>query len=64
VHQGDDESTLAQRVLAQEHRIYPQALRWLAEDRLEFSAGDVVQFRSSGVSLVDKSQQLVSPGIL
>ena len=64
VHQGDDESTLAQRVLAQEHRIYPQALRWLAEDRLEFSAGDVVQIRGPGVSSVDESQHLVSPGTL
>jgi phosphoribosylglycinamide formyltransferase-1 len=31
---GDDEKTLAARVLEQEHRIYPQALRWLLEDRL------------------------------
>ncbi len=30
----DDEQTLAARVLEQEHIIYPQALRWLAEDRL------------------------------
>lgn len=64
VHQEDDESTLAQRVLEQEHRIYPQALCWLAEDRLEFSAGDVVQLRGSSVSLTDKTQHLVSPGTL
>ena len=30
----DDENTLAARVLAEEHRIYPQALRWLCEDRV------------------------------
>ena len=64
VHQRDDEATLARRVLAQEHRIYPQALRWLAEDRLEFSAGDVVQLRGCGVSSMDESQHLVSPGKL
>lgn len=29
----DDERTLAARVLTQEHRIYPQAIRWLCEDR-------------------------------
>lgn len=30
----DDEVTLAARVLAREHLIYPQAVRWFAEDRL------------------------------
>jgi phosphoribosylglycinamide formyltransferase-1 len=46
---GDSEEVLASRVLAQEHRIYPQAARWLAEDRVEFLAGDVVQVKGSGV---------------
>ena len=36
---GDDETTLAQRVLAQEHRIYPLAIRWYAEGRLRFASG-------------------------
>ena len=31
---GDSEETLGARVLEQEHRIYPQAIRWFAEDRL------------------------------
>lgn len=31
---GDDEATLASRVLEQEHRIYPQAARWFCENRL------------------------------
>ncbi len=31
---SDDEATLAARVLRQEHRIYPQAVRWFAEGRL------------------------------
>ena len=31
----DDEARLAARVLAEEHRIYPQALRWLCEDRVQ-----------------------------
>lgn len=30
----DDEARLAARVLAQEHRIYPQVVRWFAEGRL------------------------------
>jgi phosphoribosylglycinamide formyltransferase 1 len=31
---GDTEDTLAARVLAEEHRIYPQAVRWFCERRL------------------------------
>jgi phosphoribosylglycinamide formyltransferase 1 len=31
---GDDENTLAARVQAQEHRIYPLAVRWYCEGRL------------------------------
>lgn len=31
---GDDEARLAARVLAQEHRIYPQAVRWFVDGRL------------------------------
>jgi len=32
---GDDEGRLAARVLEQEHRIYPQAIRWFLEGRLK-----------------------------
>jgi phosphoribosylglycinamide formyltransferase-1 len=38
VLEGDTEDTLARRVLEVEHRIYPQALRLVAEDRATFSA--------------------------
>jgi phosphoribosylglycinamide formyltransferase-1 len=38
---GDDEATLAARVLAQEHRIYPLAVRWFAEGRLQLVDGRV-----------------------
>ena len=38
---SDDEATLAARVLRQEHRIYPQAVRWFAEDRLRLDNGRV-----------------------
>ncbi|HSO05845.1 MAG TPA: phosphoribosylglycinamide formyltransferase [Pelomicrobium sp.] len=43
---GDDEDELASRVLAQEHRIYPQALRWFAEDRLILD-GDRVRVKGA-----------------
>lgn len=54
---GDTEETLAERVLQTEHRIYPQAIRWFLEDRIEFLPGDVVRVRGSGVS----SDYLVAP---
>lgn len=37
----DDEATLAARVLAEEHRIYPRAIRWLVEGRLVVEKGVV-----------------------
>lgn len=39
---GDTEASLAQRVLAQEHVIYPQAVRWFIEGRLDKPAGEAV----------------------
>lgn len=55
----DSEATLAARVLAQEHRIFPLAVRWLAEGR--------VRVRDDGTVLVTNvpdiaSTALVSPG--
>jgi len=41
VRADDSPDTLAARVLAQEHRIYPQAIRWFAEGRLEIRHGRV-----------------------
>jgi phosphoribosylglycinamide formyltransferase-1 len=40
---GDDESRLAERVLAREHVIYPRAVRWFVEGRLHLERGIVVQ---------------------
>lgn len=36
VYADDDPETLAARVLEREHRLYPLAVRWLAEGRLAF----------------------------
>ncbi len=44
----DTEDSLARRVLQQEHRIYPQALAWLAADRVELRNG-VVRIRDLDV---------------
>ncbi|MGZ8267308.1 MAG: phosphoribosylglycinamide formyltransferase [Burkholderiales bacterium] len=54
---GDTEEALAARVLQAEHRIYPQAVRWMIEDRLEFLPGDVVRVCGSGVG----SDCVISP---
>jgi phosphoribosylglycinamide formyltransferase-1 len=53
---GEDEKALAARVLAVEHRIYPQAARWFLEGRVSIE-GDVVRVRDAGVD----SDWLVSP---
>ena len=56
---GDSEDALAARVLAQEHRIYPQAVRWFCEDRLRLTP--------EGTVLVDGARTnaatLVSPPV-
>ena len=41
VLEGDTEELLAARVLRQEHRIYPLAVRWFAEERLVIEMGIV-----------------------
>jgi phosphoribosylglycinamide formyltransferase 1 len=39
VRDEDDEASLSARVLAQEHRIYPQALSWFVEGRISLRDG-------------------------
>ena len=41
VHADDDAARLADRVLAQEHRIYPQAIRWFLAGQLDITDGRV-----------------------
>lgn len=42
VLEGDTEATLADRILKEEHRIYPQAIQWAAEGRLSLRGRTVV----------------------
>jgi phosphoribosylglycinamide formyltransferase-1 len=42
VKPDDTPETLAARVLAVEHEIYPLALRWLAEGRIRIAGGDCI----------------------
>jgi phosphoribosylglycinamide formyltransferase 1 len=42
VEPGDTEATLSARVLAREHAMYPQAVRWIVEGALQVDARGVV----------------------
>jgi phosphoribosylglycinamide formyltransferase-1 len=55
---NDTEETLATRVLQQEHRIYPEAVRWFVEGRLRLSNNHV----EVDNAVVDHSV-LYSPGL-
>jgi phosphoribosylglycinamide formyltransferase 1 len=54
VFDTDTAETLAARVLAVEHQIYPQALRWLAEGRIEIITGRcrIAGSRASDATLI------------
>jgi len=54
---GDTEEALAARVLAVEHRIYPQAVRWLVEDRVRVDDAGRVHVKGAGIA----ADYLVSP---
>ncbi|MCB1821112.1 MAG: phosphoribosylglycinamide formyltransferase, partial [Candidatus Competibacteraceae bacterium] len=58
VRPGDTADTLAARVLAQEHRLYPQAIHWFTEGRLTLK-GEQVWF--DGKSLVEPLKLEDSP---
>ncbi len=55
---GDDEAALAARILVQEHKVYPQAVRWFAEGKLCLDNGRV----RLAADLVDQSV-LISPEV-
>ncbi len=47
IHPDDAEEDLAGRILAQEHKIYPQAIQWIAEGRVEIVGRQVKIIDSS-----------------
>ena len=55
---GDSEETLAARILLQEHKVYPQAVRWFAEGKLHLENGRVLL----AADLVDQAV-LISPEV-
>jgi phosphoribosylglycinamide formyltransferase-1 len=59
VQADDTEDVLAARVLAQEHRVYPQAVSWFCENRLSLTAEGKVQVDAAGPS----TGALISPAL-
>jgi len=61
----DDEETLGSRILALEHRIYPQAIQWLAQGRLEIHGRKVMVKDPPDPAAVEAQgyPALVSPGL-
>ena len=59
VHPGDDENTLATRVLAVEHRLLPAAVRAFCEGRLVIAGRNV---RVKGESVPDGALEVPSAG--
>ncbi len=55
---GDDPEVLAARVLAQEHRLYPQAIRWFAEGRLRLD-GEQVWFNGAPLRQPQRLEDVV-----
>ncbi len=55
---GDTEDSLAARILEQEHRLYPQAIQWIAEGRLSLH-GRTVRLDRPGAP----AERLRSPSI-
>ncbi len=52
VHPSDDEHTLAARVLATEHVIYPQSVRWFVQGQLRVECGRVRHIAGASQVLV------------
>ncbi|MDD5365780.1 MAG: phosphoribosylglycinamide formyltransferase [Gallionellaceae bacterium] len=57
VFQDDDEASLSARVLEQEHRIFPLAVRWYAEGRLDLRKDATVRVEGVAAS----ASALISP---
>ena len=59
VLRDDTEQSLAARVLHEEHRIFPQAIRWLCQNQVELNEKGKVRFQNRKQS----GYTLISPGL-
>jgi phosphoribosylglycinamide formyltransferase-1 len=59
---GDDAGKLAQRILKQEHQIYPQVIRWIAEDRVHVDANGIVTVTDAKPADTAEINPVLEPG--
>jgi phosphoribosylglycinamide formyltransferase-1 len=59
---GDDEPTLAARVLATEHLIYPKSVRWFVQGQLRTVNGLVQQLQGASQLLLGPADGGDTPG--
>ncbi|MDD2685405.1 MAG: phosphoribosylglycinamide formyltransferase [Gallionella sp.] len=59
VLQDDTEQSLSKRVLREEHRVFPQVVRWLCQDQVELTSEGHVRLRRRKQS----GFALISPGL-
>ncbi len=57
---GDDGDSLAARILRQEHKIYPQAIQWFAEGRLQIEGRRVIVKDAPPPTI---TEAIISPGL-
>ena len=57
---GDDEASLGERILAQEHKLYPQAIQWFAQGRLRLEGRQVVLDNPPPPTICEA---IISPGL-
>jgi len=57
---GDDGDSLAARILRQEHKIYPQAIQWFAQGRLQIE-GRCVKVKDAPPPTI--TEAIISPGL-
>ena len=60
VLEGDDGDSLAARILAQEHKIYPQAIQWYAQDRLTIQGRRIIVANAPPPTILDA---IINPGL-
>ncbi|GAU09588.1 phosphoribosylglycinamide formyltransferase [Desulfoplanes formicivorans] len=57
----DNGDTLGQRILEYEHRIYPQAIQWLAQGRLKIQGRKVVVANAGKAKALPENGVLINP---
>ena len=59
---GDDAGKLAKRILKQEHRIYPQVIRWIADGRVSVDANGIVTVADAKTPDMADINPVLEPG--